>query len=77
MSLKLTPWYPGHIKPVRPGVYQQMCGHNRDLGYQRWDGKAWSRWAYTAEEVANLSCFLDCNDPWRGLAEDPSQTLST
>ena len=77
MSKKLTPWYPGHIKPVRPGVYQQRSGYEKRLGFQWWNGKKWSSWFSSAESAllhgrngppADLRFQ---NDPWRGLAQEP------
>ena len=47
--MKLTRWFPGHIKPVREGVYQQMCGIGLSLGYQKWDGLRWFLWNITPE----------------------------
>ena len=70
MADKKTPWFPGHIKPVRRGVYQQMCGMGKDVGYQLWDGRRWHSWHYTAEAAANekyVSLSDLQNDKWRGL----------
>jgi hypothetical protein len=70
--MKLTPWFPGNVKPVRPGVYQQMCGFNRDVGYQYWDGKVWGLWSRTIEGARHDGWPASPqNDPWRGLAEEP------
>ena len=71
--MKLTPWFPGNVKPVRPGVYQQMCGSNRNIGYQHWDGEVWGLWALTEEAALRYACIqaVTQNDPWRGLAEEP------
>lgn len=72
---KLTPWFPGHIKPVRPGVYQQMSGSGTRLGYQRWDGERWFSWHATPAGAASAVFAVMGefqNDPWRGLASDPS-----
>jgi len=32
----LTPWFPGDVRPARPGVYQRQ---SRDYSY--WDGRHW------------------------------------
>jgi hypothetical protein len=72
MSGKLTPWFPGSIKPVRTGVYQQMA--KGVIGYQLWTGSYWSLWhqsASVAAQCKDYSWFQ--NDPWRGLAQDPAQ----
>ncbi len=67
---QLTPWFPGSVKPVRRGVYQQMCGLGKDLGYQLWDGEHWHSWCDTAEQAADKDFVIPAdlqNDPWRGL----------
>jgi hypothetical protein len=67
---KLTPWFPGHIKPVRPGVYQRAS-----LTYSYWTGAHWVASADTVQEAARPtffdlpSCVQDWS--WRGLAEEP------
>ena len=71
--MKFTEWYPGDVKPVRPGVYQQRnsCGH---IGYQRWDGRKWRTWFYSPEYASKARSYAARgfqNDPWRGLAQDP------
>ena len=67
---KYTPWFPGHIKPVRAGVYQQKS-HKGLVGYQRWDGEQWRCW-FRDINLADKSNFTvhDSfqNDAWRGLA---------
>lgn len=70
----LTPWFPGHIKPVRPGVYQTRYRGSTD-GYSYWTGKRWSNQCLDIE-----FCHSHGDDwtygavqrkEWRGLAEDP------
>ena len=72
--MKKTAWFPGDVKPVRVGVYQQKDWTGRRIGYQRWDGFDWFAW-YTDADRAILSLTkTDAgyqNDPWRGLASDP------
>lgn len=72
MSQKLTPWYPGHIKPARPGVYEtQLVGGG--CRYQHWNGRWWGLLSWTPENAANLASWpseFQSND-WRGLAEKP------
>lgn len=46
-----TPWFPGTVRPVRPGVYErrgvwvsQFGGENTAAnGYAMWDGLRWCR----------------------------------
>lgn len=71
---KLTPWFPGDVKPARVGVYQQFCGLGDRIGYQRWDGRAWHLWAGSPEEAAGINRPATSsaqNDTWRGLAVKP------
>ena len=71
---KYTPWFPGAVKPVRVGVYQQWCGYGRVIGYQHWNGNRWSAWAPTIKEaLADAGCLVGANTgDWRGLAEKPA-----
>ena len=73
MTNETTDWFPGDVKPVRIGVYQQRNpdGH---LGYQRWDGKFWYSWESTIDLAARATLVVDGSfqcDPWRGLANKP------
>jgi hypothetical protein len=71
---KLTPWFPGHIKPVRKGVYMQRDGVGEDTGYQYWDGALWSIWHPTINGAANAkhkAGRMHQDDKWRGLASRP------
>jgi hypothetical protein len=73
---KLTPWFPGHIKPVRPGVYERDLSHGP---YALWTGRIW----LAAKRTKTQARFCgvpsgyqpDEEDPfnpsWRGLAKEP------
>jgi len=69
--MKFTEWFPPHIKPYRKGVYQQICGLGKDIGYQYWDGKNWHGWERTAfwAKQAAFVCGPSC-DEWRGIEKD-------
>lgn len=72
--MKLTPWYPGHIKPVRKGVYQLWSGTRDKIGYQYWDGAFWRSWYSTPETAFSARNSLAAgamfqNDEWRGIAK--------
>lgn len=72
MKLKLTAWFPGHIKPVRKGVYQQKAGLQDMLGYQYWSGLRWYGWVSTIEGAYAARKYLPVhashqNDDWRGV----------
>lgn len=76
---KVTPWFPGAVKPARKGVYQRDYIDDvrliDDIRFNYWDGRNW-RWPARSAELA-----ADFNEgwlksgfqslPWRGLASDP------
>jgi hypothetical protein len=69
-EMKLTPWYPGNIKPVREGVYMLMCGFGVEVGYQYWDGSYWGLWCSTPQDAFHFrgKCGAkDQNGMWRGV----------
>lgn len=69
--MKMTPWFPPEIRPVRVGEYQ--C----DSSARRWwDGESWSCMYFPDEpraiklaERQQVSCYQEIQ--WRGLAEEP------
>lgn len=73
---KLTDWFPGHIKPVRPGPYNTDA--DDFCPYQYWNGEYWGGYApsvSSACESASLNYRSMVQSPrWRGLAFDPSHT---
>ncbi|TXD58891.1 hypothetical protein FUT88_13535 [Ralstonia sp. TCR112] len=70
---KLTEWFPGELKPVRPGLYErkylQVTG-----GFRAWlewfDGKEWHH--RKPEAGDDLAC-LNQERQWRGLANEPQE----
>ena len=74
---KLTPWFPGHIKPVRPGVYQTHWLHYTGGcsasagGFSRWTGSRWLDTGPSVEFAAKLRTVGYPDKRWRGLAEEP------
>jgi len=69
--MKMTPWYPPEIRPMRVGEYE--CHSNE----RRWfDGNLWSC-AYLPHEPSfikqaerqQVSSYQEIT--WRGLAEEP------
>lgn len=68
-----TRWFPGHVQPVRIGVYQRsMEVIGRCWMYSRWDGVQWHIQAPDvegAEEANERSVYQRL--PWRGLAAQP------
>jgi hypothetical protein len=69
--MKLTPWYPGHIKPVRKRVYMQYDGLGEEIGYQYWNGNRWGVWETTVDAAYNhrniIAAEMFQNDKWRGV----------
>ncbi len=58
--MKMTPWYPGTVKPVRDGYYQRRLNGKFLLYKAYWDGVSWRS--------------TDCvgyhqNLPWRGVTK--------
>jgi len=69
--MKLTKWYPGHIKPVRVGVYQKHIDFNVPYFYSYWDGEFWGLISGTpsgAKKWRDLASRAQ-NYFWRGVAK--------
>jgi hypothetical protein len=70
--MKLTPWFPASVKPVRAGVYQSKEPFL--TWYRYWDGEYWCSGGTTpiaAKRHANMRFDETPPEPWRGLAEEP------
>jgi len=66
--MKLTPWFPKTVKPIRPGVYQVDYAGN----YSYWTGDSWCLSIcdrHSAFRIRQPSRIQDRT--WRGLAEEP------
>ena len=67
--MKLTPWFPPEVKPVRVGVY--------DFGawYRFWNGSDWKQGTSSVEGAYLLRhgpvSKIANHQQWRGLAEKP------
>jgi hypothetical protein len=68
---KLTPWFPGYIKPVRPGVYEVFW--YMTPVYAKFDNFRWHQGADRDLNCAAAMLARAHNEPskWRGLAEQP------
>ena len=63
--MKLTPWYPAEIKPVRVGYYDcELCHSKGNERRHFWNGTNWYR-------DNSLQCNMLTMKGWRGLAEEP------
>lgn len=74
MSKKLTPWFPGSVKPVHVGSYEvrlwdKWCNEYASTGTYQWNGKYWS--AYGERTAGMDRPGWHPKDQWRGLAEQP------
>lgn len=69
--MKLTEWYPAHIKPVRVGWYDTL---DNDGSYSqlRWyfDGRKWCWFHDNDIKKTKVICVFQ-KRPWRGLAQKP------
>lgn len=70
--MKLTPWFPAKVKPVRAGVYE-VKQDDMPAWYRRWDGEDWYVGGATPGWASNAIIVWDngLRTPWRGLAEEP------
>ena len=66
--MKLTPWFPGTVKPVRVGVYERKY-RNGWRAYCSWTGKAWSSPSSAPKEAAMIKFSRSANQnvSWRGV----------
>jgi hypothetical protein len=68
-KLKLTPWFPGHVKPVRVGVYERL--YDEESGGPQalrcnFDGLRWSVHLECSGDKSHVSGYQNLR--WRGLA---------
>ena len=71
--MKLTPWFPETIKPVRPGVYQTTSVCALEVFYSYWGGRAWGWPSFTPHSAFVYKNYVSPIQArrWRGLAEEP------
>lgn len=73
MAEKLTPWFPGDVKPVYEGVYPRDFGC-LGPGFSKFDGHQWLLGCNNPDDAAVATLPSHCQSlPWRGLAQDPSK----
>jgi hypothetical protein len=73
VAQKLTPWFPGSVKPTRKGVYERKATHEQWFVYSRWDGKHWhlNSLSLKAANQAVRHSSYQCALLWRGVAAKP------
>ena len=67
--MKLSPWYPPEVKPVREGVYQRPM--HGEIGYACWVFGRWSVNCTSAYYAMRERSVLSSNQnvPWRGKSK--------
>ena len=74
---KLTPWFPGSVKPVRPGVYEAEWREGKALSGGRYfnywaDSWCWGDDTPDSPHRCVMPAALQGEvKRWRGLAEEP------
>lgn len=73
-TAKRTPWFPGHIKPIHPGLYETKANPNSLIYYSWWNGRFWSSGFMNADTARYFRDFRANFQKklWRGLAFDPA-----
>lgn len=69
-KLKLTPWFPGDVKPIRVGFYERQYSSSDDR-QQNYDLDYWSgaSWHYGNGQIKRpRDRALNQERRWRGLA---------
>lgn len=71
--MKLTPWFPGDINPVRVGPYERDYDDGNGSAYCYWNGRyfGWSAETPAAATTKAGQRSAKQDLPWRGLAEGP------
>lgn len=69
--MKLTPWYPGNVKPVRVGVYERKYPSFFLPVFCKWNGDIWFCGSSDVE-FANQDRIPTTLQslPWRGIAKE-------
>lgn len=70
---KLTPWFPGEVKPVRRGVYERFTPTESTPTFQHWNGEFWGFRGSCIDDAAHGidKSVFQFEHKWRGLASKP------
>ena len=72
--MKLTPWFPASVKPVRAGVHEVILS-SKARWFRYWNGERWFVGGATPKVALDAfkeyGIFAVVIYPWRGLAEEP------
>jgi hypothetical protein len=68
---ELSQWF--NCLPWQNGIYHQLCGLRKDVGFQKYQDGKWGAWSDTYEEAEKSEVYYHHHDEkWRGLSYDPS-----
>ncbi len=68
----VTDWFPGDVKPVRPGVYEREFAGGRL--FARWAAGQWNQgWNSIAMAEKEHRASINLSARWRGLSANPAQ----
>lgn len=74
--MKKTPWFPGHVKPARVGVYERKWPDGERV-WSVWNGRHWGHSFILTERRVDECRFLGIgmaqDIPWRGLTTKDGQ----
>ena len=67
--MKLTEWFPGHVKPVHEGPYERLWCEGESAGYSYWNGSSWGLLADTPTQARRDMRYTTAwqDLPWRGV----------
>lgn len=68
--MKLTPWFPATVKPVRAGVYRTRpeSSTSQIICYSYWSGRKWGFYKYTKRHaISAMGESPVQNKEWRGV----------
>jgi hypothetical protein len=73
MSKKLTPWFPGDVKPFRVGVYERDWNpsfEGQAIYLDFWDGESWWQYSVTRQRACERFRKQYQFFRWRGLTKE-------
>ena len=67
--MKKTPWFDGHVKPVRDGVYERLMPTSGTVKFACWCNGRWGFTAKTPGEAVRVSGWASSMQEidWRGV----------
>jgi hypothetical protein len=74
-----TPWFDGHVKPVRVGLYQRKLSFvGREWVWSWWSGTHWGLFSLSPSVAVKAGKHRSGHQhlPWRGLCEKPTRATA-